>query len=135
MKSDSALLQSLDLLAGRVGDPVAEIYARLFAACPKLEALFSMDMDGGVRGSMVAQAFECLIDLAEGPGILAHTIIAAERANHDAYDVPEGMFEVFFAIIRDVTKEAAGSDWSASMEAAWTSVLQDARRPCQPLPA
>jgi hemoglobin-like flavoprotein len=112
-----------------------QVYARLFAAYPDLEALFSMDTDGGVRGSMLSQAFECLMDLAEGPGTLAETVIRSERVNHDTYDVPSGMFEVFFDIIRDVTKEVAGSDWSPLMEAAWTSVLADASRLSQPLPA
>lgn len=130
-----ALTDSLDLLAERAGDVTAEVYSRLFAVHPELEDLFLMDTDGGVRGSMLAQAFECLMDLAEGPGTLAETVIRSERVNHDTYDVPSGMFEVFFEIIRDVTKEVAGSDWSPLMEAAWTSVLADASHLSRPLPA
>ena len=135
MADGQALTASLDLLAERIGDPTEDVYARLFARYPELEALFSMDTDGGVRGSMLSQAFDCLMDLAEGPGVMAETVIRSERANHDTYDVPAGMFEVFFEIIHDVTKRAAGSDWSPLMEAAWASVLADVSRLSQPLPA
>ena len=131
----SPVTESLGLLAERAGDVTGIVYEKLFAAHPELEALFAMDTDGGVRGSMLSQAFECLIDLAEGPGILAETVIRSERVNHDSYDVPAGMFEVFFAVIREVTKEMAGSNWSPLVEAAWTSVLTDASRLSQPLPA
>ncbi|MEZ5953056.1 MAG: globin [Hyphomonas sp.] len=120
------LTDSLTLLSDRLGDPTEEVYARLFRTHPDLEPLFSMDTDGGVRGSMLSQAFDCLMDLAEGPGRLAETVIRAERENHDTYDVPAGMFEVFFDIIRDVTKEAAGADWTPAMETAWTAVLAKA---------
>jgi hemoglobin-like flavoprotein len=123
-----ALIDSLGLLSERAGDATGEVYNRLFARNPELEDLFSMDTDGGVRGSMLAQAFECLIDLAEGSGTLAETVIRAERENHDTYDVPAGMFEVFFDIIREVAKEAADHDWSPAMEAAWDAVLEKAAR-------
>ncbi len=135
MSHNDALSASLELLSERAGDVSDLVYARLFVAFPELERLFVMDTDGGVRGSMLSQAFECLMDLAEGPGTLAETVIRSERVNHDTYDVPAGMFEVFFDIIRDVTKEAAGSDWSPLMEAAWSSVLDNAARLAQPLPA
>ena len=135
MAESDPLTESLTLLSERAGDVTGLVYARLFAAYPELEGLFLMDTDGGVRGSMLAQAFECLMDLADGPGTMAETVIRSERVNHDTYDVPAGMFEVFFDIIRDVTKEVAGSDWSPLMEAAWASVLADASRLSQPLPA
>lgn len=135
MSQNEALSASLELLSERAGDVTEAVYARLFAAHPELESLFSMDTDGGVRGSMLSQAFECLMDLADGPGTMAETVIRSERVNHDTYEVPSGMFEVFFDIIRDVTKEAAGSDWSPLMEAAWSSVLDNAARLAQPLPA
>ncbi len=126
MPGHDALTDSLDLLSGQAGDVTGEIYARLFARYPDMEALFSMDTDGGVRGSMLAQAFECLLDLASGSGTLAETVIRAERENHDSYDVPAGMFEVFFDIIRDVTKESAGDRWTPAMETAWRDALDKA---------
>jgi len=135
MPVTSPLTESLELVSDREGDVTGAVYDRLFASFPELEALFAMDTDGGVRGSMLSQAFECLMDLSEGSGVMAETVIRSERVNHDSYDVPEGMFEVFFGIIRDVVKEVAGSDWSPLMEAAWASALEDATRLSQPLPA
>lgn len=126
MPRHDALTDSLGLLAERAGDVTEAVYARLFAKHPDLEALFAMDTDGGVRGSMLSQAFDCLMDLAEGPGILAETVIRSERENHDTYDVPAGMFEVFFDIIRDVTRETAGDEWTPAMESSWTAVLAKA---------
>ncbi len=135
MAGSDPLTESLTLLSERAGDVTGLVYTRLFAAHPELEDLFLMDTDGGVRGSMLSQAFECLMDLADGPGTMAETVIRSERVNHDTYDVPAGMFDVFFEIIRDVTKEVAGSDWLPLTEAAWASVLADASRLSQPLPA
>ena len=129
------LSHSLGLLAERAGDVIGEVYTRLFARFPELETLFAMDTDSGVRGSMLAQAFECLMDLAEGPGTLAETVIRSERVNHDTYDVPAGMFEVFFDIIRDVAKDTAGGDWTPDMESAWTAVLAKADALAAPQPA
>ena len=71
------ILQSLEALAEREGDPAPVIYARLFSDHPELETLFLMDTDGGVRGSMLQQCFDCLIDVAEG-GIMAPVILGAE---------------------------------------------------------
>ena len=128
MPGHDALINSLGLLSERAGDVTDKVYDLLFARYPELEDLFLMDTDGSVRGSMLSQAFECLMDLAEGPGTLAETVIRSERANHDSYDVPAGMFEVFFEILRDVAKEAAAGDWSPAMEAAWANVLAEAGR-------
>ncbi|WP_158535363.1 globin [Hyphomonas pacifica] len=116
---------ALGQLAETQGDPTDQIYALLFQKYPEMEAVFDMDRDGGVRGSMLSQAFECLMDLA-GTGQLAETVIRAERMNHDAYDVPAGMFEVFFSIIRDVTRDALGPSWTEDMNMAWTQVLEKA---------
>ena len=135
MQMPDPVTASLELLSERTGDVTSEVYARLFSRYPDMEALFSMDTDGGVRGSMLSQAFECLMDLAEGPGTLAETVIRSERENHDTYDVPSGMFEVFFETIRDVTKAAAGTDWTPAMETAWTSVLARAEHLSAPQPA
>lgn len=126
---ESALAQ----LAETQGDPTEQIYARLFQKYPEMEAAFDMDRDGGVRGSMLSQAFECLMDLA-GTGQLAETVIRAERMNHDAYDVPVGMFEVFFSIIRDVTRDALGPSWTEDMNMAWTQVLGKADQLSAPSP-
>lgn len=116
------ILQSLEALAEREGDPAPVIYARLFADHPDLEALFLMDTDGGVRGSMLQQSFDCLIDVAEG-GSLAPVILGAERVNHGTYGVPDNLFDAFFTTIRDCVREAMGADWKAETDAAWSRLL------------
>lgn len=128
MAETDALTESLALLSERAGDVTGLVNGRLFADHPELEGLFLMDTDGGVRGSMLSEAFECLMGLAEGPGTLAETVIRSERVNHDTYDVPTGMFEVFFDIIRDATKDAAGHDWSPEAEDAWALTLSEVER-------
>ena len=128
MSGHPALVDSLGLLSERAGDVTGLVYTRLFASHPELEDLFLMDPEYGVRGSMLSQTFECLIDLAGGPGTLAETVIRSERINHDTYDVPTGMFEVFFEIIRDVTHDALGSSWTPDMDKAWKDVLAKAKR-------
>ena len=116
------ILQSLEALAEREGDPAPVIYARLFGDHPELEALFSMETDGGVRGSMLQQSFDCLIDVAEG-GIMAPVILGAERVNHGTYGVPENMFDAFFTTIRDCVKAAMGTEWTAEFDGAWSRLL------------
>ena len=119
------IADSLDRLASQVGDPASLVYDRLFLLYPDLQSLFEMDTDGGVRGSMLQQGFECLLDLAEG-GHMAETIIPAERTNHDSYSVPDGLFAEFFEVIRDVTQSVLGQNWNAEHDTAWRALLERA---------
>ena len=116
------ILQSLEALAEREGDPAPVIYARLFSDHPELETLFLMDTDGGVRGSMLQQCFDCLIDVAEG-GIMAPVILGAERVNHGTYGVPDNLFDAFFTTIRDCVKAVMRADWTAELDGAWSRLL------------
>ena len=63
------ILATLEIVAERRGDPTPDVYARLFAVHPELEALFLMDRDGGVRASMMQQALECIVDHAGDRGL------------------------------------------------------------------
>lgn len=113
---------SLEAAAETGIDPTQRIYARLFARYPELEVLFDMDTDGGVRGSMLQQAFDCLLDDL-GQGLMARTILSSERQNHLAYGVPDGVFEDFFADIRDTIRELAGQAWTSATDQAWTDAI------------
>jgi len=109
--------------AGRVcEDPTTLIYERLFAMHPEFEGLFSLDTDGGVRGSMLQTAFECLIDLA-GEGRTASAILASERMNHDGYGVPTDTFAWFFEAIRDTVRDLNADAWQHREESAWAGLL------------
>jgi len=118
----AAVEASLTLAAERAGDPAPHVYATLFTRHPELEALFHMDVDGGVRGAMLQTGFECLLDEAAG-GTMAGFIVAAERHHHDGYGVPEDLFDRFFEAIRDTIRDLVAPAWSAETEAAWARVL------------
>lgn len=115
---------SLERVSEAHGDITGAVYARLFTERPELEAEFHMDADGGVRGSMLGQALECLIDLAEGEGLFASAVLMTERANHDGYGLVPGTFEAFFETIRDTVRALDPKAWSAKDEAAWAEVLR-----------
>jgi hemoglobin-like flavoprotein len=107
--------ESLALLAERVGDPGALVYARLFERHPETEALFVMDKGGHVRGQMLATVFEALLD---GGDRLAG-LIGIERMNHLGYGVPEDAFDEFYALLMETVREALGEAWTAAMEQGW----------------
>jgi hemoglobin-like flavoprotein len=113
---------SLEALAARVGDPVRQVYARLFAAYPEMEALFVRDTNGAVRGEMLAVAFECLLDLG-GNGAYAANLIAAERVNHEGVGIPHEIFGRFFPLLRDTCRELLAETWTPEVDAAWDEIL------------
>lgn len=119
-----AILRTLEQVAERHGDPAAAIYARLFQAHPELERLFHMDRDGGVRGSMVQQGFECIIDYV-GERLVAPQIISAARIHHDGYGVPAERFDDFFVAMRDAFRDLLGAGWTLEIDDAWTKLLAE----------
>ncbi len=110
-----AVAESLALLAGRVGDPAALVYAKLFARYPDAEALFVLDTGGQVRGQMLAMAFEALLDGGERLAGL----IGTERMNHIGYGVAADAFDGFYPLLLETVRDALGEDWTAAMEAGW----------------
>lgn len=118
--------QSLERLADRQGDPTAQVYARLFAARPDIEALFVGDRTGAARGEMLAQAFEALLDLADG-GQQGARLIAIERVNHEGLGVPPEVFVDFFSLVADVVREGLGDEWTVEMGDAWALLTDRAR--------
>ena len=123
MEADALrVVAMLELVAERCGDPTADVYARLFAAHPELEALFVMDRGGEVRASMMQQALECILDHA-GDRLVAPQIIAASRMHHDGYGVPAGRFDAFFIALGNAFRDIAGADWTSEDDAAWGRML------------
>lgn len=118
--SADAFAQSLDLLAERLGDPAPAVYERLFGRFPEVEAEFARDVDGAVRGEMLAVAFQSLLDLDASWGA---SLIRAEVTNHDGFGVPPDRFRAFFDVLRDVCREALGEAWTPEIEAAWAARL------------
>jgi hemoglobin-like flavoprotein len=122
MNSGEIVTASLEALAERVGDPAPQVYARLFAEYPEMEALFVRDTTGAVRGEMLAMTFECLLDIG-GAGAYAANLIAAERVNHEGVGVPPQVFGRFFPILAETCRELLGEAWTAEVDAAWAELL------------
>jgi hemoglobin-like flavoprotein len=122
MNSGEIVAASLEALAEKVGDPARQVYARLFAEHPDMEALFVRDTTGAVRGEMLAMAFECLLDIG-GTGAYAANLIAAERVNHEGVGVPAHAFGRFFPILAQTCRELLADGWTGEVDAAWADLL------------
>lgn len=114
--------ESLEVVAGRAGDPTPAVYARLFARYPEFQDLFRRDTTGAVRGEMLTKTLECVLDLV-GPNAYAANFIACEVVNHDGVGVPREVFPRFFQITVETFAELAGADWTPAFDAAWAEAL------------
>lgn len=122
MADAAVIVATLEAVAARRGDPGPDVYRRLFAMHPDYERLFVMDTNGDVRGSMMQQGLECILDYV-GERLVAPQIIDAERQRHDGYGVREDQFDAFFVAMRDTFRDIMGADWSPAMEREWESLL------------
>lgn len=118
----AAITQSLEVSAASGSDPTPLIYDRLFALHPDMEALFVMDKDGGVRGSMIQTCLECILDLI-GERRTAPVVIKAARLDHTGYGISEDLFDTLFIAMRDVFRDQLGVKWTPEIDAAWTDML------------
>jgi hemoglobin-like flavoprotein len=122
LNSTEIVAASLELVAEQAGDPTPQVYARLFAEFPQMEALFVRDTAGAVRGEMLAVAFACLLDLG-GAGAYAANLIAAERINHGEVGVPPEVFARFFPIVMETCRDLSGEAWTRETQDAWDDLL------------
>jgi hemoglobin-like flavoprotein len=121
------IIASLEALAEQVGDPTALVYARLFAASPEMEALFVRDVDGAVRGQMLQQVFDILIDHV-GRRSYSANLIRAEVVNHENLGVPPAVFATFFRTVMEAVRAGAGARWTPETATAWDALLADLDR-------
>lgn len=124
MTTPDPITWSLERAAELGGDPTGRVYALLFARHPEFERLFLLDRTGAVRGSMLANALEALLDMA-GPRRYGRGQVAAERANHEAYGVPREHYATFFSVIRDVVCETLGAEWTPDLDMRWRALLSE----------
>ena len=80
------------------------------------------DIDGGVRGNMLQQVFEALLD-AVGEGAFGANLIRCEIVNHESLGVPPEVFRSFFPVVRDTIREILADKWTPAMESAWGTLL------------
>ncbi len=118
------ITESLDLVAARCDDPTPLVYARLFKENPEMEALFVRDTDGSVRGQMLYQVIEAVLDFA-GPRAFGANLMKSEIVNHENLGVPRAVFATFFGVTMQTFREVAGPDWTPAMDAAWSELLAD----------
>lgn len=117
----AAIERSLELVAER-GDPTPLVYRRLFAAHPEMEALFVRDVDGGVRGNMLAEAISAILDFI-GTNTYGANLMRIEVVNHENLGVPPEVFPAFFASMRDAFADTLGPEWTKETDAAWRGLL------------
>lgn len=125
--SADLIRHSLERLAERKGDPTPQVYARLFAARPDAEPLFVGDRTGAARGEMLAQAFDALLDIAEG-GDRGARLLAIERINHEGLGVQPDVFADFFPVLSQVVRDGLGEEWTADIAAAWADLTGRAQQ-------
>jgi hemoglobin-like flavoprotein len=115
------IIRSLELVAAK-GDPVALVYARLFASHPQMRALFVHDTSGHVRGNMLAEALTALLDFADRDAY-GSNLMRAEIVNHENLGVPREVFAAFYGTVRDTFAEVLGAAWTTDIDAAWNELL------------
>ncbi len=125
MSHQPAIEASLELAADRIGDPTQEVYRRLFALHPAMEAEFWRDRSGSIRGEMLTRSFETVLDLA-GPRAWGNQLIATEVQNHAQYGIPPAVFADFLPIVAGVIRDGCGAEFTAAMADAWDAVLTEA---------
>jgi hemoglobin-like flavoprotein len=117
---------SLEAIAHHAGDPTESVYARLFELAPPLRALFVRDTDGSVRGQMLQQVFDTVLDLA-GEDRYASVLIGTEWVNHQNLGVPGEQFSLFFTAMIDTFRAQLGAAWTAEFDTAWLEVAARVR--------
>jgi len=115
------IVRSLELVAER-GDPAPLVYARLFAAHPDMERLFVRDTNGLVRGNMLAEAINGILDFIDRDNY-GGNLMRIEIVNHENLGVPRDVFPTFFTAMRDTFAEILGRDWDSETDAAWHALL------------
>ena len=117
-----AITESLEQVAERCEDPTAAVYGLLFARHPEMRNLFVRDTNGAVRGQMLQQAIEIILDYVGVRGFSAN-FIAAEVVNHENLGVPPDVFASFFGVMRDTFRDILGADWTPAFEKAWRDLV------------
>lgn len=118
------ITDTLEKVVERVGDPTPFVYERLFKAQPEMEAMFVMDKTGAVRGHMLSEALDGIIDFI-GERHYADNLIRSEIVNHEGLGVPPDVFATFYGNVRDTFRDILGGDWTAEMETAWARLLDE----------
>lgn len=118
------IVRSIELAAERCDDLTPRVFARLFALCPEMQAMFRKEAKDLVKGEMLAQTLQVILDFTGERRYGAH-MIQCEVQSHHAYGVPPETFDVFFGVVRDTIRDLLGPDWSQEMARAWEDLLDE----------
>ena len=123
MSDDAAIIvETLERVSARAGDPVPLVFDRLFAEMPEVEALFVRDKGGLVRGQMFQVTMESLLDYL-GDKAYGANLVQIERVNHEGLGVEPAMFDRFYWTVMAAFKDVLGAEWTAQMDAVWTRTI------------
>jgi len=119
-----AITESLEQVAERCADPTAAVYDILFSRHPEMRTLFVRDVSGAVRGQMLNQAIEIVLDHV-GARYFSRNFVASEVINHDGLGVPPDVFASFFGVMRDAFRIILGPEWTPRYDMAWRELVGD----------
>ena len=119
-----AVVDSLELVAELDTDPTAQVYQRLFAENPEMETLFIRDRDGSVRGQMLHQMLEAILDFT-GPQSFGLNMLRSEIVNHENLGVPPEVFVSFFDVVHRVLSDIGADQWTPAMTSGWNGMIDD----------
>ena len=123
MSDDAAIIvETMERVSARAGDPMPLVFERLFAEMPEVEALFVRDRGGLVRGQMFQVTMESLLDYL-GDKAYGANLVQIERVNHEGLGVEPRMFDRFYWTVMAVFKDVLGAEWTAQMDSVWTRTI------------
>ena len=125
--SANPIHRSFEMAAARCEDLTPLVYIRLFREHPEAETMFRSEGAELVRGAMLAQTLDAIMDFA-GDRSGRFRMIECEVQSHDAYGTPRKLFGAFFGVIARTMRELLGSDWSPEIDAAWQKLLAELDR-------
>lgn len=125
-QSTGRVTQALARVAERHGDPAEMVYAELFRRYPDAEALFVLDRNGAVRGSMLANVFAVLMDL-EADQRYGLNMLRAEMQTHDNLGVERARFFAFLDIVKASVAGVLSDEWTEADAREWDRLIALAR--------
>lgn len=118
------VVSSLEVAAERGGDIAPAVYAAYFKRCPESADVMRL-VDVYMRGRMLDSVLQLVLadDIAEQVGYLRY-----ETRNHLSYGALPHMYESLLLGLQDTVQALLGSDWTATMAAAWDTRLSEILR-------
>jgi hemoglobin-like flavoprotein len=124
MDDGAIIVDTLERIASRVGDPIPAVFAALFKQAPEVEALFVRDSDGLVRRQMFQVTIESLLDFLSDRSYGAN-LVQIERVNHEGLGVDPALFDRFYLTVMATFRNVLGADWTPDMETVWTRAVRE----------